>query len=266
MTKAKQEELSALRMELEDAQDSESFVKQAETVLDKMRKDMPKGMGWLDRMKEEISERLYVMSEIGRPRRLFRVMTGVSKSTGEAGRRAKNSPIQGISSEIGVVSCHLSYENCAHYSKRIRTKLISKASRVVHDATYFCTPYKLVLPQIQIGLWSSTFGVSEFYKKHFDFTMLSNPEVELEMCSREDKSYKWDWSIPELAKIIRKSLEDQKGLGLLDDVQEAMEEIFWCWTDKTEREYLFNSYPFLGVPYEGVKNQVRLALKEQNLL
>jgi hypothetical protein len=124
----------------------------------------------------------------------------------------------------------------------------------------------LVLPQIQIGLWSSTLGTAAYYEEHFGFKMLAAPEVELELCAREDTVYKWDYTLPELGKIMRKSLEDQQAMGLCDDVDEAMRQIFWCWVDKTEREYLFENYPILGVPYADVKGQILLMLKEQNLV
>ena len=258
--------------------DIDPFVEQAETILAKMEKDMPKGMQWLARMKAQIEKDFCVMSPIGRPRRLWRAVTKLGKSIGDAGRRAKNSPVQGIASEVGVVSGYLSYTNTYLYSKRPRVqeileecpiggnKAFSRISRLVHDASYYSTPYELVLPQIQIGLWSSTLGTAAYYEKHFGFKMLAAPEVELELCAREDTVYKWNYEIPELGKIMRKSLEDQKAMGLCDDVDEAMRQIFWCWLDKEEREYLFENYPILGVPYAKVKGQILLMLREQKLI
>lgn len=262
--------IADLETDLEEAMDPIPFVAQAELVLAKMASDMPRGIGWLDAMKDQVLRNFQVLSPIGRPRNLFRAMTGSPKYIAEAGRRAKNSPIQGISSEIGVVSCYLSYSDCYKYSRRpkalARSKLFSKATRLVHDASYYCTPYHLVIPQIQIGLYNSTSGLSAYYEKTFGFKMLSAPEVELEMCAREDKTYKWDWTLPELGKIVRKSLEDQKELGYLDDVDFAMKEIFWCWLDKEERTFLWDNYPFLDVPYSDVKDQLILMLKEQDLI
>ena len=46
----------------------------------------------------------------------------------------------------------------------------------------------------------------------------------------------------------------------------AMKEIFWCWVNKAEREYLFESYPLLNVPYADVKDQILLMLREQKLI
>ena len=263
--------------DLEAAQDIDPFVEQATTVLAKMEKDMPKGMKWLARMKAQVEKGFEVMSAIGRPRKLWRAATKLNKSIGDAGRRAKNSPVQGISSEIGVVSGYLSYTNTYMYSRRPNVqeamesgefgkRALSRITRLVHDATYLNTPYALVLPQIQIGLWSATTGTAEYYDKHFGFKMLAPPEVELELCAREDIVYKWDYTIPELGRIMRKSLEDQKALGLCDDVDAAMKEIFWCWTNKEERLYLFENYPILNVPYENIKQQLVLMLREQKLI
>jgi hypothetical protein len=145
-------------------------------------------------------------------------------------------------------------------------KAFSRISRLVHDASYYNTPYELVLPQIQIGLWSSTTGSAKYYDEHFGFKMLAPPEVELELCAREDKVYKWNYELPELGKIMRLTLEDQKEIGLCDDADDAMARIFWCWTNREEREYLFENYPILNVPYVDVKAQILLMLRQQNLL
>lgn len=279
-------QLAKLEEELEELQDPEPFVKEAEEILAKMEEDMANGMQWLKTMKDTATSKLHVVSELGRPRRLFRVLTGIRKSIAEAGRRAKNAPIQGISSEVGVVAGYESYCECYRYSKRekptahmekfraryeqssnLTYPFISRLSRLVHDAQYFSTPYPLLLPQIHIGLWTSTTGAAKYYAKHFGFTMLAPPEVELELCAREDKVYKWNWNMVELGRLIRKSLEDQQALGNLDyPVDRAMKEIFWCYLDEEEREYLYRKYPFLDVPYQDVKPQIMLMLKDQGLV
>lgn len=272
-----------LLLSLEEAQDPDPFVTQAEEILAKMEVDMANGMSWLAAVKNEVVKNRHVVSPIGRVRSLYRVVTGLNKSRAEAGRRAKNSPIQGISSEIGVVSGYLAYKNCYEYTKResVASQLalfkeqfpgttypwISRISRLVHDATYMSTPYPLVIPQIQIGLWSATQGAATYYEDVFEFKMLAPPEVELELCAREDKAYKWDWLIGSLFKIVQSSLEDQKTLGYLDySVAAAMKDIFWCWKNQDEREYLFENYPFLGVPLAGpVNRQILSALKEYSI-
>ena len=268
-----QNQLAKAQAELDIALDLDPFIETATEILAKMEVDMPNGMSWLTTMKNVVTRTALVVSGIGRPRRLFRVMTGINKSISDAGRRAKNAPVQGISSEVGVVAGYLSFEACVNYARRPSVKavahkehFVSKLTRLVHDAQYYCTPYHLVVPQLQMGLWCSTTGVAQYYEKHFDFKMIAAPEVELEMCAREDKAYKWNFEIPALGAIIRKSLEDQKEIGRLKgSVQDAMNEIFWCWKDRAEREYLFNTYPFLDVPYESVKEQVRLMLKQENI-
>ena len=271
------EDTAQILEELEIAQDLKPFIEQAETVLAKMEKDMPKGMQWLARVKAQVEANSEVLSPIGRPRKLWRIVTGLSKSIGDAGRRAKNSPVQGLSSEVGVVTGYLSYTNTYVYSRRPSVQAVlaesefgktslSRITRLVHDASYYNTPYELVIPQIQIGLWSSTTGAAEYYDEHFNFRMLAPPEVELELCAREDVTYKWDYTLPALGKIMRLALEDQKAMGNCDDVQEAMAKIFWCWTDRAERMYLFENYPILNVPYDGIKAQLLLMLREQKLI
>ena len=260
-------ELKDLEKQYEEAQDLEPFVERAAEILDKMQSDMPEGMGWLERMKDEANTRHLVMSPIGRIRHLFRTFLGTRRIEGDAGRKAKNSPIQGMSSEVGVVAGYLAYEACENYRReRTEVTLISKLCRLVHDATYMCTPYRLVLPQIQIGQYMATAGVANYYQKHFNFKMLSPPEIEVELCAREDQAYKWDWTIDNLFEIVHKSLVDHKDLGMLKDVDKAMKAIFQPWIDLEERNWLFDNYPLFGHNAKALGKQIDDALKKYNLI
>lgn len=243
------------------------YTAEAQKVFDKMDKFWPNGMKWLEKVKNQVASVGQVISPSGRPRYLWRVFTGQKKVIADAGRRAKNSPVQGTASEIVVISSYLGNEHNLKYSARRkiakRLKRYAKGfnyarlSRMVHDATYLTSPLPLIIPGMLISSWAATTGVGDYYAKHLHFQMLSYPEIEMEICAREDKSYKWDWTIPELFKIIRLALTDYAELyslggkdadGWAKWVAKAMREVFWCFHDKEELEYLWTKYPLLDVP------------------
>lgn len=256
-------ELRALEEEQEfllSEEGEDHYTKEAQKVFDKMGQFWPKGMAWLDRVKDQVAKIGQVISPTGRPRYLWRVFTGQRKTIADAGRRAKNSPVQGLASEIVVVASHLGNEHNLRYAERKKVKKLVKQykqgfnyyrlSRLVHDANYGLTALPLTVPSLLISSWASTTGVGEYYASKLNFTMLSNPEIEMEVCAREDKSYKWDWTIPELFKIIKLALTDYAELYGLGDkwVASAMRVSFWCFHDKEELDYLWTNYPLLDVP------------------
>lgn len=254
-----------LENELAAAQDPEPFVERAKLVLTRMAKDWPKGMAWLDRMKNEVGENFVVMSPIGRQRHLYRAALGSRKLVGDAGRRAKNSPIQGISSELGCISAYESYVSATEFLDK-HDLGDTKSASVVHDAQYNDASYEAGLALSQIGVYQSTTGVSKYCEEHLNFKMVSNPEVELELGVRNDKTYKWDWTIPAMFDIAKKSFQDHKDLGLCDNVDDAMTQFFYPWKNKVLREELFEIAPLLDLGLtNSINSQIKSSLKTHNI-
>jgi hypothetical protein len=96
--------------------------------------------------------------------------------------------------------------------------------------------------------WTATYGVTEYYKKHFGVEFTVEPEIEIEIGASEDKHYKWDFSDKQLEEIIKKSLEDQLSLRRMEGtVDENYKKIMSAYKDSKLKDYLDTKYPILGV-------------------
>lgn len=251
-------ELNTMDAQLEDP------LGYAQGIIDKLYEGFPKGKAFLDRCVESVVEKYWLISPIGRRRNLWRVITERNKFLSDAGRRAKNSPIQGIASEVGVTSGFLVLKHYLKYMQAfdIPNKYFPKYQRAVHDANYYSVPYQLVIPGMFIKQYVATYGTAEHYKEVFGWKFNIEPEIELEICAREDEVYKWDWQVTQglklkdpkkddqsLGAIIEKSVDDQIALGVLPAEQRAkvLKTIFAPLADEAKRKFLLDNYPLLNV-------------------
>lgn len=219
---------------------------------------------YLDKVEEQSKTRGFVMSEVGRRRVLFRVMTGIPKYIGDAGRRAKNAPIQGLASEVGVTTGQLVLLHTYQYHKQfdipIEAKTFCQYQRAVHDANYWLSTYATVIPAVHINQWCATYGVTAWFKDVFGMEFNIEPEIELDIkaCDADgglgkdgtwDGGDTWDWQPHTLPPIIRAALEKQVKTGVLEEskLDRAFAACMRPWVLKNQRRYLQNNYPLLGV-------------------
>jgi DNA polymerase I-like protein with 3'-5' exonuclease and polymerase domains len=227
---------------------------EAASIADGLFAEFPVGAKWLEAAILQVKKYGYVMSPIGRCRRLWRVFTGRRAVISAAGRRAQNAPIQGLASEMGSSAAVLVLRRSYLFIKKWKTwftwKHFPLYNRAVHDANYFTVPYEMVIPFIHIMQYMATNGLVDWYDEYFGFRCTIEPEIELEFSASEDKSYKWSWQIPEVPYLIHKCLQDQIALGTLDprDLDRVFKTIMKPWKDKEMREYLQSTYPLLNVP------------------
>jgi DNA polymerase I-like protein with 3'-5' exonuclease and polymerase domains len=267
--KAKSPDLPALEEQFQQLLD-EDRTEYAQGIIDKMFKEFPRGHAWMQKMQKLATEKLYVYSPIGRIRHLFAGMTKDKRIVRRQVRQGMNAPIQGFASEIAVKAARLvAVRFYASLVPRMKKMLGVKKTkftmnRIVHDASYYTVPYEMVLPFIHLLQWATTYGVAREYEKVFGFKFTVEPEIEIEVGVRDTKSYKWDWSLPNLNDIIAKSVKDGIEQGLLTETYEdIMEKIYAPWKDKSVREYLNKTYPLLGVDLgEELKNACRAALSK----
>ncbi len=243
--------LREVKAKIEKESDLEPYIKQAKEIVEKLMTDFPQGAKYLEEYPEKIKTQRYVMSPFGRRRNMFRVISGSNKSIAEAGRRAVNSPIQGMCSEIGMQAAYLILMKSYEYilDNDLPLEWMPEFSRTVHDATYMTVRYEFVIPLLHIMQFTSTYGVTKFYEEEFGFKFNIEPEIEMEISSREDKGYSWDWSLPNLIQGLDYALHDQVGLGTLDadELQSTRDTILKPWRSKKTRTWLQENYPLLGV-------------------
>lgn len=251
---------STLAKDIKDTKDK------AQEIMDKMFSEFTAGSDWLNSVALQAVNNGTLMSPIGRRRNLYRVFTGIKSFVASASRRAKNSPIQGMASEIGMQAAYLILKECDQYFKDndIPEDQWPIYSRSVHDANYYEIPYAFVLPFIHIMQYTATYGVTRMMEETYNWKFTVEPEIEVELSAREDVSFKWDWSVPQLRQHIEACVKDQVQMGILKqaEFEGVMEQILEPWRNKETRNALQEKYPLLGVPDLG-KALRRAAMQEE---
>lgn len=235
------------------ARDIDKTLEEAEEIIEKLFQEFPDGAAWLQDAVELVEKYGHVMSPIGRVRRLWRVYTGKRGVIAAAHRRAQNSPIQGFASEIGTSAAFLILRASYEFIKAqgLDPKLnMPKYCRAVHDANYFVVPFAFIIPFIHIQQYVATNGVADWYEEVFGLKFTIEPEIELEVCASEDKSYKWNWEIPSLLTDLRQSLVDLATIGRLKtkQIDSTFDLICEPWRDDAYRKELQAQFPLLNVP------------------
>ncbi len=224
----------------------------AQDVIDKMFSSSPMLKKFLESSVDLARKYGHVVSPAGRVRNLWRVLTGRPGVVSAASRRAQNSPIQGFSSETGMVASYDTLQTSYYYIKETERDLdvcFPKYSRAVHDANYFYVPYEFIVPFLHITNHVSALGLAESYKKNLGIHFTIEPEIELEIGSNDAEAETWDWTLPQLAEVIFNSLTSQIAIGRLEakDLPSVLATIVKPWVDIEERHVLCERYPLLGV-------------------
>jgi hypothetical protein len=246
-------ELSGLKEKLKEAKirGSKDF---AQSLIEKLFSKFRKAGDWLNWAVKHSEEHYYVYSILGMRRNLFGMMTGIKSLMSAMGRRAKNSPIQGTASQVGITAARLIALEVYKVLEELELLdqkakyLPTEPRKAVHDALYSETPYKFVLIYLHVLQYVATYGVTKYYAKEFDCHFPIEPEIEIEMGASEDMHFKWDWSEAHLEECLKKALAHQKEIGFLKiSEEEAYAQIMWAYKDKKIKRYLDTKYPILGV-------------------
>lgn len=178
-------------------------------------KRFPVGAGWFDKIKEKAAKKLYVESPLGRRRNLWAFLIpkdaksydGVYAATG---RRAVNSPIQGMGSDF-LVSGAREIENAkyAHYRKTGHYPDFYM-SNSVHDSLEFSCAYEDLWIAIQMIEHNLTYGVMEVMTKRHGLTFPVPLEIDFEIGSNIRDCKGWDYSLVGLEELLTKAVKQQR--------------------------------------------------------
>lgn len=229
-------------------------VELAKSIMEKMFSEFKKASNWLNWTKKHAEENYYTYSPVGFRRNLFGIMTGINAIVSAMGRRAANSPVQGLASQIGITAARLLVLELHKvlmkfgYMDENTREMPAEILKAVHDANYSEVPYEIVLIFIHILQWVATYGVTEYYEREFGFKFTVEPEIEIEVGASEDAHYKWNWLDGNLKEHLKKTLEDQVKLKTLkEDPEKVLKKIYSVYENKKLKAYLEKHYPILGV-------------------
>lgn len=256
-------------------------------IVDKLWSQYPVAKKHLDNFERSVESYCFTESVLGRRRNLCGGLSGIPSIMSSSLRRGKNAPIQGVASEVGITSGYLVLrEHAILYATQnpLSEYIIEDGSpfieycRTVHDANYYQVPYCMVLPDIHVKLHMATYGVTDYYTKEFGYTMIMEPEIEIEISYSDDKSHKWDFDLYGLLeKCVLSSLCESHGLELSDlvkddtdnenletlrQIRSDMKVILKPWADPVVRNFLCKKYPLLGVPQSEIDPAMRNAFNK----
>lgn len=279
-----QKELQAKLVELtgqlraaQKARDEElnkDWLEYAQDVTDKFFGGYGKVKAFLDRCVKQVETRGWVIAPTGRRRTMYRVFTGSPKFRGDAGRRGKNSPIQGFSSEVGVTAGYLVLQHIHKYLQQFDLPIewFSLYTRAVHDASYFEEVFSMLIPALHINQWVATQGVTDYYEEVFNFKFILMPEIEIDYGADAKKAYAWNWDLTSatrekwddpttLPEIFTQVLRDMVTRKLIKEekIPEYYKQIWEPWISKEKRQWLQKNYPLLLVP--NLEKQICAAVK-----
>lgn len=233
---------------------AEDRTDQAQKIIDKMNTEFKRGHQWVLKMQDMATNQFYVYSPIGRIRHLYAAMTKDRQIVSRQVRRGMNAPIQGFASEIAVKAGRLTTTTYYRSLPRIKEILNIKgrmrffANRIVHDASYYTVPFEMVIPFLHILQWCTTYGIAREYKEQFGLEFTVEPEIEIEIGVKDTASRKWDWSLPELAKIIESAVDDGIAAKILTESKaDIMKKIYAPWRNEDALKLLDSEFPLLNV-------------------
>lgn len=247
----------------------DEWIAETQIVFDELLAKFPRMKKWLDWAVDIGRKHLYVYSPFGRRRNLYAHLTGIDALCAGMDRRAMNSPIQGLSADMGHTANYLFHKNI--YETLLKFGYIDEDCRelpvgietMVHDSLRLECPIELLVIVVHIMQWVTTLGICEYYTDVFDVNMIVPPEIDLEVGSSDATIRKWDWSQTGeygLYVVVRKALEDQHLEGSCPDVEDAYQKVFDI--PDNLKNYLETKYPIVGnyvpkkivVPYIYRKN------------
>jgi hypothetical protein len=244
----------------------------AQDIIDKLFDEFRKGHAWIKKMGALAEKEFYVYSPSGRRRFMPAALTGVKGIIAKQVRRGTNAPIQGFASEVGTKASRLImvsyYKEVKKLSKALDFSFSRKLAlpfqlyfnRIVHDASYFSVPFDTLLILVHVLQWEATYGITKAYKEEFNVDFTIEPEIEMEFGAQDDKTYKWDWSLPDLVGAITKTIDDMDKFDLLvEDRDTTLKIIFEPWRNKKVRRYLQDKYPLLNV--RDLDNEIEAAIR-----
>ena len=156
---------------------------------------------WLTKIPEVAKRRGYVETIMGRRRRLGHLFaTGQWKHQGDGDRRAMNSPIQGQSSDAGVLGvCNfISYTLDRGLEQRWRLQ------NIVHDSCLIQTPIEDLREALPVIEQCLVDGMRRYIEQHWDVTLRVPIEAEFEIGLQYGALHKWDGRPKTLTELIKK--------------------------------------------------------------
>lgn len=172
----------------------------------------------------------YTYNLFGFRRNLWGHLTGIKFLQSAMDRRAQNSPIQGMASQISFVAARLLcirmdqlFEKNGMYGKPKWDKKLAKftmdmpafaLNAMVHDSTEVRCSYELAPLVKQAMEYCASTAVMKYTKKMYGINWLVRPQVDFEVMDSGGKSYGYDFTKKAWNTAIKSAWKDQRKRGV----------------------------------------------------
>jgi DNA polymerase I-like protein with 3'-5' exonuclease and polymerase domains len=178
----------------------------------------PVGASWFDRIESTAKKNLFVTSPLGLRRNLYGYMIPTSsklssKLVGAMNRRARNSPVQGMSAQLGMTGARI-LDKLA-FSKGVKLYI----NNSVHDSLENEVAYKDIFAGISLIEHSLTVGAAKLVERRHGWKMLSVPAVDFDVGPSLSNCDGWDFDLKTLIPILEKSIDFQREVLKYEDLQ-----------------------------------------------
>jgi len=202
------------------ATDNGWTVEEAEAKMRKFFSAFPKLERWLKEQIETARRYGYVETLMGRRRRLSHFYaTKQPKHAGEADRKAMNSPIQGQSSDAGVIGLNNFVDYVLEHGLERRWLI----QNVVHDSILFQVPMEDIAKVLPVIKRCLTVGMREYIEHYWNIKIPVTLRCDFEIGLRYGDLHGWDQRQKTLGPLLVKIADDAKKLwGIEDKSAESM--------------------------------------------
>lgn len=201
-------------------------------LVSNFQKRFPRGMRWIEDVKEKARANLFVESPLGLRRHLWGHLLpednpNAGKIHGDMDRRAVNSPVQGMGAQfmaIGARQLDKIWWNILKKEKRDTGLLICNS---VHDSLENTSPYATFLENLGHVEHALTTKVREEVRRRHGFDFDVDLEIDFEIGASLSTCEGWDFSLIQLEDLVYESILFQKEELKHDiKVKAAMREVF----------------------------------------
>lgn len=195
-------------------------------------KRFPSGMKWIEHAKAVARKTYFFENPFGMRRHLWGYLlpkdaSNANKVAADCDRRAVNSPIQGMCSQMSAIGVRMLDKFVHKVRIEENRELGLDICNAVHDSLETLSQYETLLENIDHIERSLTVAVrEEVYRRH-GFKFVVDPEIDMEIGSSLSNCKAWDNSIAELERLVFSGLMFQKHeLNHKVDVKAVMHDIF----------------------------------------
>ena len=183
-------------------------LKEAEEKVELFFSAFPQLRSWLEANPKKAKLHGYVETIMGRRRRLDFLFNNSFRNEAKASRLAMNAPIQGQSSDAGIIGL------CQFLQYLLDNKLEKRwlIQNVVHDSIVVQAPMDDIEKALVIMQYYFVDGMAEYIKKYFNFTLPLPIECEIEVGLKYGDLTKWDGRPTTLPTLIEKLKKDAQEL------------------------------------------------------